>query len=234
MEIKWWEGESIRWFLDASRITGFHKTVAGAIIPFLEASDTLCDIGAGLGRLDLYLAPFCKIVSALDTNTGALDVLRQDTNNMGLKNTETIVCNADDVLALQREWDIIMMSFFGQLQSRFSVYKKISKKHIISIVNTVRKGELHPKEAADYNRPVVSDIEDFLKSNSIKYELINLEIEFGQPLKSIEDGVNFVRSFSKNISCKDAKDFIIKNTIKSCNEFPLYLPNKKPIGIFVI
>ncbi len=51
-----WDEQTLRWFSDFSRFTGFHEKLAGLLRPDLRGCETLCDAGCGAGFVDLYLA----------------------------------------------------------------------------------------------------------------------------------------------------------------------------------
>ena len=63
-----WTRQSIKWFMDASDYTGYHKNLADKIIPFLDEDHTLCDVGCGLGCLDIFLASEVARITAIDSN----------------------------------------------------------------------------------------------------------------------------------------------------------------------
>lgn len=51
-----WNPRTIQWYEDANSYSGFFKKVAQRIAPKLQGYFTLCDIGCGLGLLDLELS----------------------------------------------------------------------------------------------------------------------------------------------------------------------------------
>jgi len=87
-----WDEQTIRWFLDASAYTDFHQTLARKITPYLDPGDTLCDLGCGLGRLDLELAPHVMCLTAVDIDeTGRLIVKKDDGRILPLSSGEVTV-----------------------------------------------------------------------------------------------------------------------------------------------
>ena len=51
-----WNDTTIKSFVSASEYTGFHEELANQIRPYIKNSKTLCDIGCGLGLIDMHLS----------------------------------------------------------------------------------------------------------------------------------------------------------------------------------
>ena len=63
-----WTEEKIEWYVRASRASGFHRALAGRILPFLKRADHVVDLGCGAGLIDLELAPHVEKITGIDIN----------------------------------------------------------------------------------------------------------------------------------------------------------------------
>ena len=226
-----WTRQSIKWFMDASDYTGYHKNLADKIIPFLEEGHTLCDVGCGLGRLDIFLASEVARITAIDSNAEVINELKKSADEMGINNLNAVCAEAEKEAV---EHDIFLMSFFGDLDEMKKYYKHCRKK-LIRITNLSDKSNFYHEAHCRRDKPFVSIIEKELKEERIPYELLIDSIEFGQPLRSEEDARAFILYNAPGAKTDEVELFLKnhgQNTGRS--DFPIYIPNKKQIGIFII
>lgn len=83
-----WNSDTIRWYQEADKYTGFFKNVAGLIAPRLEDCSTLCDIGCGLGIVDLELSKYIKRIACIDINKAAITALKKSIEDSKITNIE--------------------------------------------------------------------------------------------------------------------------------------------------
>ena len=229
MRFKWNE-QTVRWFLDASEYTGFHKALARRIIPHLEPGGTLCDAGCGLGRLSLELAPYVSALNAVDLSENAVEVLRRDVESRGIQNMHASVSDAG---ALTETFDFVLMSFFGQLQP--ANFLKICRRRLIRIVSADNKSGLYPARYRCNVKDTVPMVQEELEGQGISYKLELYSIEFGQPLRSRQDAELYILQNAPEASADEVAGFLNEKIEHTKNdEFPLYLPNQKELGIFII
>lgn len=105
-----WNPQTIQWYEDANAYSGFFRKVAGLIAPMLQGYATLCDIGCGLGLLDLELSSSIPQITCLDINENALAALRKNIEAGKIANIEPRLRDCEN---LEGEWDVICISFFG-------------------------------------------------------------------------------------------------------------------------
>lgn len=72
-----WNDTTIKSFVSASEYTGFHKELANQIRPHIKNSKTLCDIGCGLGLIDMYLIKDVDCITCVDINENAINYLEK-------------------------------------------------------------------------------------------------------------------------------------------------------------
>ena len=225
-----WNGQTIRWFMEASAYTGFHKTLAGKIIPYLNKGDTLCDLGCGVGRLDLELAPYVSHLTAIDLNENAVSILRQDAELSGLRN---LSADCADAGTLDGNFDILLTSFFGRPE--MADLLRLCRRRLIRIVHMEIKGRLYPGRPRFTQKDTVDMVQQELAAMGVAYRLETDSIEFGQPFRSWQDAVLFVRNNASDACDGEIDGFLQDNIIRTGrDDFPFYLPNPKEFGIFVI
>ena len=225
-----WEEQTVRWFMSASGYTGFHKALAQLILPHLEQGDTLCDLGCGLGRLDLELALHISQLTAVDLSENAIEVLRRDAEAAGLKNLRV---RQDDASALTETFDVALMSFFGR--SNMLELLKLCKRRLIRVVGAENKSGLYPEKYRCDERDTVPTVQKELDAKGIVYKLELHSLEFGQPLVSRQDAELYVLQNAPKAGDAEIRDFLNENlTSTGRDDFPFYLPNKKAFGIFVL
>ena len=225
-----WNEQTIRWFLDASIYTGFHKALAQIIMPHLSPGGTLCDLGCGLGRLDIELAPFMAKITAVDTNENATEFLRHEAMTSGLSNLSIIHGVAS---SLTETFDFVLLSFFGK--SDLFEMMKLCKQRLIRIVSAENKSGLYPQKYRCKVKDTVPIVQEELDAMGISYKLELHSIEFGQPLRSWQDAKQYVIQNAPVASDDEVSGFLDENIVRTDDgDFPLYLPNQKELGIFVL
>jgi SAM-dependent methyltransferase len=225
-----WEDQSIRWFIDASEYTGFHKTLAQMLLPYLKSDDSVCDMGCGLGRLDLELAPYVSDFTSIDLSSQCIDILSADAAKRGLTNLNARVQDASEP---GQDFDIIIMTFFGQ--SGMAQYLKRTRRKIIRVVSATNSSGLFPERHRSKGKTLVADVQDELARESINYTLKLDSIEFGQPLSSESDAKKYILKNAPDASDDEVTEFFKEKVSHTGRQdFPFYLPHMKEFGIFLI
>lgn len=224
-----WNEKTIRWYIEANEYTGFFKNVAQIIAPKLEGYSTLCDIGCGLGLLDLELHSSIEQITCTDINEVALDALGRFIDEKNIQNIKTRIMDSNNI---QGQWDIILVSFFGarELETFLPHCKKL-----IAVVHGDKDGKLSPKKYDSFKKRNVSDVEKNLKAKGIHYSLTRHAFEFGQPLTSIEEAKEYIQIHTPNITSQDL-ELLLSEKIKETGEekFPFSIPRMKKMGVFEI
>ncbi|MCL1791139.1 MAG: methyltransferase domain-containing protein [Peptococcaceae bacterium] len=227
-----WNDQSIQWFLEASAYTGFHQRLAKRLVPFLRADDTLCDMGCGLGRLDLEIAPYVARLAAVDINEKVIAKLQSDVILSGVQNLQAFCA---DITEMKESFDVVVMSFFGGSGYGMDGYLARCRRRLIRIVNAENKGSLYPGSHRRTVKETIPTVKQELLDQGCRFELVTDSIEFGQPLRSMEEAKGFVLWNAPGASEEEVKEFLRENAEHTGRkDFPIYLPNPKKIGVFVI
>lgn len=224
-----WNPNTIRWYQEADTYTGFFQNVAGLIAPRLKSYSTLCDIGCGLGLLDLELSKSIDRITCIDISQEAIAALKKSMEDKNITNIEPRVMDCKDI---DENWDVINISFFGSrdLEEFLPHCKKL-----FAVINGNSATELTPEKANTFQKNTVSEAEQFLQLKKIPYSLSHAAFEFGQPLTSMEDAKSFIHSHSPGISPEDLTDLLSQRLIETGEEkYPFFIPRLKSIGIFEI
>lgn len=217
--------------MDASNYTGYHKNLADKITPYLKKEDTLCDVGCGLGRLDIFLASKVSRITAIDSNAEVIKELKKSAEEKDIHNINAICADAEEASVVH---DVFLMSFFGHFDE-IKNYFKYCRKRLICITNLSSKSNFYPDTYRNRDKQSISIIKKILNEEQISYELVTDSIEFGQPIRSEEDARDFVLHNAPNTKLDEVEHFL-KNRAQNTErqDFPIYIPNKKQIGIFII
>lgn len=222
-----WNDMTIEWFENASEYTGFHRNLAQAVKPMLNGGK-LCDLGCGLGKLDLELAECTEQLICLDINALAISNLQQ---NIRKRNITNIDARVQDCEQLTEQSDILLMSYFGSVSLRD--YLDYCRKMIV-IVDHRNKTHLYPDEYKKNIRKNSQDIKSLLDQDGVRFSYTTHELEFGQPFESKDSAGEFVSAYAK---CPEGEtaDFLGKNLLPiDRGKYRWYLPHKKSLAIFRI
>ncbi|EHQ90565.1 class I SAM-dependent methyltransferase [Desulfosporosinus youngiae] len=224
-----WNSQTIRWYEEANAYSGFFGKVAGLIAPMLQGYSTLCDIGCGLGLLDLELSSSIGSITCLDINPNALAALQKNIEARQIGNLEPRLMDCRD---LEGEWDVICISFFGSREiENFLPYCR----ELIAVVGKQQQSELYPEKYRKFSKNTAEKVEEVLKEKGMDYVLREAAFEFGQPFHSQADAEDFVRTHCPAISPEDLSSFL-EESLKATgdSQLPWVIPRLKSFGVFEI
>lgn len=226
-----WNDRTVRWFRSASEYTGFHKKLADMLAEEIEPGSDICDLGCGIGLADMYLADRAKSITCVDRDALALAALEEDAESRGIKNISAVCADAYELEGL---WDVVLMIFFGSLDARITRYMRMCRKKLIAVVHGREIGTLGPEKYKSIKYNTTANSESWLSALRLKWKRSEHSLEYGQPFASMEEAELFVRTYTPGTSEEDAKRYLAERLTAGENGWPLYLPNKKDFGLFVI
>lgn len=225
-----WNEEMVRFMRTASEYGDYHRRLVQRMRPALHSADHICDAGCGLGYLSLALAPYVRRVTAADRSEAALDVLRQNCAERGIRNIDILSGELRPV-PLAEPYDAMVFCFFGRMEEIAAVAKAqcrgtvfVFKKNYTSHRFSV--GE-HPAGWDSFRAGA-----DWLTAHGVPFEAEALELEMGQPLRSMEEARQFFRLYSRDADKAAITDEFLRGRLVETGreDFPLYLPHKRQIG----
>ena len=220
-----WEPDMIRYMQDASEHSRYHQILVDEMLPWLNRKTHICDAGCGLGYLSLALAEHVSHVTAVDINGDALRVLRE-------KNAENVTVRHGDIAKLipPHPYDAMVFCFFGGIEEILRIAKAQCRKtvFVISRNYTSHRFSVGNYPAGDYG---FSRAKAVLSEKGISFTGKELQLEFGQPFRSLEDAHRFFELYSRD-GDKDliTDEFLKEKLMEQGGEFPWYLPHLRKIG----
>ena len=223
-----WTPDMVRFMKDASEYGDYNSVIAGTMRPYINENTRICDAGCGLGYLSLELSALAGQVTAVDVNEDALSVLRGNIASRNIENIEVVSGRLED-LQLEKPFDAMVFCFAGEISDVLEQAGRLCRGDVFVIHRNYKN---HRFSAGDFSCDEgCLCFTDELDRRGIPYEARELEIEFGQPLRSIDDGVLFYRTYSRDPdkSVID-RNFLENKLIKTgCTEFPYYLPHRRRV-----
>ena len=220
-----WTPDTVLFQRDAAQYGSYHKTLAAHLAAYLPPDAHVCDAGCGLGYLACALAPYCKRVTAVDSDTLALAVLREDTP----KNVE--VCEGDMfTLSPTERYDAMIFCFFAAMDDTLLLAKKHCRGKVIVVKRGWTQHRFSPQDES-VRRDACEEAEQYLRTRGIPFLHETLTLDMGQPFRSREDAVRFFAAYGNaSVDFSDVEARLVKtgNAV-----FPYYLPQEKPLGIFI-
>lgn len=222
-----WNAQTARWFEAASEYTGFHEKLAALLLKHIRARDALVDLGCGAGLIDFALSPHIGRISCVDKDQGAVDAVGRGAKARGIHNLELICADAN---ALNGLWDTALAVFFGGAGTGALRYLPLCREYLIMVVHgDDADGDYHPPKCSS-----VSGMRRALGDAGVSFALSEHTLEYGQPFSNREEALRFVTAYQKNPPGESADQYIDRLLRPGRDGYPLYLPNAKRFGIFIV
>jgi SAM-dependent methyltransferase len=249
-----------RLFRQASEFTGFHKKLGVLIEPYLNVRWTMADIGCGLALLDFQLAGSVKSITAIDVDEDRLaEVEKHIDEELAANHNDArkIEVRRADALQLGGEhWDVVLMSFFGNSPEAVGRMLALADHRSVIIMHGHERGGLFDPVRADRPRMNVQEMEEYLASNGYGYRKSIVDLQFGQPFRTLEEIHEFLREkdfngrgvgdIIENIGDdgrEEDGDFDVDRLVYSAEEriiktkrydYPYYLPRNLHTAVFIV
>ena len=231
-----WDNEKIELYVRASKETGFHKKIAEQISSVLNKHDELTDVGCGPGIIDFELSQHVKSINAIDIEPEVIEYLQSEIKENKITNIFPVI--ADAALLDKSLGDVVLTCFFSGNEE--AVVALIDASSRLSIIVTHGEGsKTKPSKISGNKRKTsASDIERTLLDGDYDYKRKDLTLDFGQPLKTEEEALEFLEMYCTEDDpvlrkCKIEEGF--SNLKPSCNPvYPYAIPNIKEVAIFII
>lgn len=225
-----WSEQSAKWFKDASEYTGFHHRLVEHILPGVDAADSVCDLGCGAAMVDFALAGHVRELCCVDKSPVAIAHVDEQIARQGLMNMSTRCC---DVFALDGQWDVVLLVFFGRVAENIEHYLRLCRKSVIAVVRGGENQGFDGKRYISPHRYSARDTAELFDARGVNYSLSQAVLEYGQPLENMEQALRYVREYKKYPPGQDAGEYLAANLCHTGDvKFPLYLPYEKHLGIF--
>lgn len=242
-----WTPERIENYKNASEYTFFHRKLSVLAEPYLDENQTMADIGCGPALIDFWLAPMVSELTAIDSDPAAIDYLNTYLDAIFITNrgvADKIIPRLAGVDDLRDEsWDIVLLSFFGLNEEYLEKLLPLARRRILIFMHgrPDTTGPIALASLDDGGKFAAPEMEAYLEKKGLAYRKKTMEMQFGQPFKSIEDIHAFLSScgdsayygdsagFEKSMA--DAEERIVKT---GRFDYPYYLPKSISVAMFVI
>ena len=219
-----WTPEMIRFMQDAQEHTDYFQKLAQRLSERFPADAHVCDAGCGLGALSIALLPYAQKVTAIDVSAYAIAALKARNSQV-----EAILGNMNDHLP-QEPYDVMIFCFFGSTAEIL----RWAKRQCRGVIQMVKKDWDYHRfslEKHKLERFSCKEAERELSSLGIPFSVERMEMEFGQPLRSLEDASRFFSIYSKDNVPPDLDAVRARLKEDPKGQFPYYLPSRKHIGV---
>lgn len=210
----WWTDRKIEYFDRAARLTDFHRLLADEIEKHISKDERIIEYGAGLGYTTELLWRDGYHIRGIENDERAIESANR---RIGYP----LIEKGDAYGEIERS-DVILMVFFGRLKEDDNLAHFIGKAPKIINVSGCHRGYELSKRRDD-----TEELSDLLDTLDIPYETVNLEAEFNQPFKDMEEALEW---FQLTYGSKEIRG--IRETGRI--DFPIEFVNRKRTVITVI
>lgn len=225
--MKFWSDDRLRWYQDAASQSDFHQKLATFIRPYLKPSDTVLDLGCGLGYLMDELKDPVRAVYGADMDERALKLLQARQPDI-----PTYWINFPEELPPPA--DVLITMFFGRNLIEHEAFEKLYRRLHIVIRNR-STCTLEVPEQRELNRRTDQDMVAYAREHGLRYEHHLLDLSFDQPLRSREDALRYAMNYRPTNNPAHYDDYLAQHLKTNPNPaFPFIIRKKKELGIVII
>ena len=233
-----WTEPRIRFMRDAYEVVRFHEVLAESAAAYIDRSDSVCDCGCGLGYIAMALCGYAERVAAADIQELPLRALSEAAKIKDIRNLDILredVFTDFPAAGDARVFDHLVSSFFGQIPEIIRLGSVCARKSVIMFRKCWSNHRMSYDEIPISRLRFFKDCE-MLDSMGITYEAETFDLEMGQPFRSLDDAVEYFRSYSRDADeTLITEDFVKQKLVqRDSKEFPLYCPMPGKIGMIVI
>ncbi len=237
-----WSEEKIKWFTRALEISEYPQVFMPILETMLDSGSTVLEIAAGVGPFSRMLAGRVRSVTALEPCSLALSDLRKTSLEKGIHNIRYVESTWEDWPG--EAHDVIVASYAGRsiMGSRQSLIKinALASRGVMLItpVDRARKNfgvdSLYAR--LDREPPLRTkcplDTRAVLEDLGIPFESATYTYEFGQPLQSIDEGVELISGYHEFTPCEleIVRDFVKERVTGMGNGY--YFPSSRTSQVF--
>lgn len=236
-----WEPQMVRFMKDAADGTAYFQTVADWVRGYADCDGYLCDAGCGLGHLGLHLAEQAYRVDCLDKAPHAVAALRAMVAERHVANVRAIVADYSSYVPARRYGTMVFcMSASIEEAASVAMGRCAGKVVVINRVDrkTSRGGETsHTAQVPSLGHPTLESFESKIASLAalgITCEGDYLDVEIGQPFRSLEDARVFFATYRTHDYPDGVTDTELLAMLEKRDDDPwrYYLPLQRHLGLF--
>lgn len=217
--VGWWTDRSIEWFIRASEVSPYHRTLSDRIADLLFPCESVLEFGCGLGYEAELLHKKGFMVTALDNNA---DVIRLAVKRSGLD-----IFRCGDVNQTDASADALLCINYGHLcnESELSDLLSHASKRLIYVMSR------HNGHGTDTRKDRTAIVRNLMKDSCLDFSESTLSLDFDQPLKSIDEAESFIAFTYLGKNAQAYLRFVEKTDDPV---YPYVFRNRKELTIFVL
>lgn len=221
-----WNEDKINYYVRAAGMTRFNEDLARIIQEEIGEDREIYDIGCGISYLSLYLSKKASQIVGVDLCGQALARFEEIYIGENIKNISILNMDYKEFFDSKSSMDCVICSNFLQVDGHIHSLLEKSKTMVFIRNSRKRKNSLFKGK-----KQSIEDIEEVLVREKIGYKKLMYRGEFGQPLKSIEDGKDYYRLYrGEDISTRSIK----KSLSYVGGDYPYYMDKEKIVGVIVV
>ncbi len=222
-----WKPDMVRFMADAGRHTDFYRIAAEELAALVPPESFVCDVGCGLGFSSLELAQrFCR-VRAVDISENALAELGK---NNTFENLEILQADAFSMTP-EEPYDAMLFCCCGRVPEIIAAARAQCRGTVLVIQ---RDAKYHRLTAGKQRNQQANFrlMEEEFERFGVPFQSKRISVSLGQPLRSIEDGILYFRTYDKSGDLSHiTADYVKERVIpRDDPEFPYYYPMETVMG----
>ena len=207
----WWTPQTITWYIRAARNTDFHEKLANRIALNLNPSQSILEVGCGLGYITKELSCKGYNIEGIDLDK---EVIKTGKKLHGLNHKLSV----DDYKTTDKRADVVLAVFCGKVDEEgLGYFERLASKTIIYIISKHKFNSLKVDKT--------DEIIAYLDKTGYQYWLDEFSLRFDQPFLSQAEADSFfaIQYGNEGQKLKSSSGF-----------FPLVYENQKEMSLFVI
>lgn len=226
----WWE-DMVRFMRDASEYGTYNQELADRLAPHLNPEMRICDAGCGLGYLSLALSGYVGHITAVEQNPAAVEVLTANCRERGITNI-TPCCGSVHSAVPDAPYDAMVFCFFGGIHEILEIVRRQCRGKVFIITRnyTTHRFSVGKHTTGSYGYLTATTR---LKELGLPYTEALFDLEFGQPLRDLDDARRFYEIYSKDEDKTVITDEFLRTKVVDNDDakFPLYLPHRRNLAL---
>ena len=226
--MKHWPQEAYHWYSDACSRYDYPGLPYGqAIKALVTGTDTVLDLGCGIGAASVMIAPWCKQVIALDQDEHALHWLTAKAREYGLLNIETVHAGWPPQTPMQVDVLIALHVYqaMHSLENLKLVFESVTKGGFIACNASYARDEepfielkeelgLKPSSKSCASGCYIKGVLEALGAD-VKCE--QAVYEFGQPMDNLNEVLRFLcwKSGANDATAHIVEKYVDRYAVKS-------------------
>ena len=226
-----WNETTRRYLAEASENTGYDRALAAHLLPLLQGT-SLCDLGCGLGLVDLELAPTRTEVFCADLSAYAVESLRTAAAERGIGN---LTARCADARTLPGTWDTVMALFSCEHNDDLPAFFRRARQRFLMVTRSDAEGNTGPLGYRVRKENDRVSAERYLRAHGFRFSVEEDALEYGQPHRSLADALEYTRTFS-HAAPPELLEAHVRRTVMETGraDFPYYTPKTRHFAIFIL